>query len=225
MKLTTQRVTILAALAVFIGLPLLFYALGDAPRRTMLKEGVSIATLLAFAATLGQFFMARSNTWLLTVFKPPQIQKVHKYIAYTAVAIILAHPALIVLPRALEGGVRPWDAFVTMITEIGSLGIVLGLVAWALLLVLAVTAYFRKPIIKRLSTHYRGWRYTHGALATAFTVLALWHAIILGRHTDIAMSTLYVTLALIGFGMLAKLYVGARPARPEPKLSHKGAAS
>lgn len=225
MKLTVQRATILAALAVSVGLPLMVYALGDAPRRSLLKEVISIATLLAFAAMLGQFLMARSNTWLSSVFKPPQIQKVHKYIAYTAVAVILAHPALIVLPRALEGGVRPWDAFVKMITEFDSLGVVLGLVAWGLLLVLAVMAWFRKPIIKRLSTHYRGWRYVHGGLAVSFTTLALWHSIELGRHTDIAMSVLFLGLASLGFAMLAKLYWGARPARPHPETAQTGAAT
>ncbi|THH36922.1 FAD/NAD(P)-binding:oxidoreductase [Aliishimia ponticola] len=225
MKLTIQRATILAAIVIFVGLPLSFYALGDAPRRSLLKEAISLATLIAFAAMLGQFFMARSNTWLLSVFKPPQIQKVHKYIAYTAVTVILLHPALIVLPRALEGGVRPWDAFVTMITTLDNLGLVLGLVAWVLLLVLVLTAYFRKPIIKRLATHYRGWRYTHGGLATAFTLLALWHAIALGRHTDPRMSALFIVLALIGFAMLAKLYWGA-PSRPTaPNPVQKGAAS
>lgn len=225
MKFTVQRVTILAAITVFVGLPVLFYVLGDAPRRTVLKEAISIATLLAFATMLGQFFMARSNTWLLSVFKPPQIQKVHKYIAYSAVAVILAHPALIVLPRTLEGGVRPWDAFVTMITEIGSLGIVLGLIAWVLLLVLAVTAYFRKPIIKRLPTHYKGWRYVHGGLAVGFTTLALWHVIELGRHTDIAMSVLFITLSLIGFAMLAKLYWPTRPTPRPPESKQTRATS
>lgn len=223
MKNPVQRLTILVTLIVFIGLPLLFYAQGEAPRRALLKEAISLATLLAFAAMLGQFFMARSNTWLLSVFKPPQIQKVHKYIAYTAVAVILAHPALIVLPRAFEGGIRPWDAFVTMITELGNLGIVFGLVAWVLLLVLVVTAFFRKPLIKRLPTHYRGWRYFHGGLAVSITALALWHAIALGRHTDILMSLLFLVLAFTGFGMLAKLYWAARP-KP-PKSIHPEPAS
>lgn len=214
MKFTVQRATILAALAVFVCLPLLFYTLGDAPRRSVLKEAISLATLLAFAAMLGQFFMARSNTWLLSVFKPPQIQKVHKYVAYTAVAVILAHPVLIVLPRALEGGVRPWDAFVTMITTFDNIGVLAGLVAWVLLLVLVVSAYFRTPIIKRLSTRYRGWRYFHGGLAFSFTALALWHSIDLGRHTDVAMTTLFLGLAGAGFGLLAKLYWAARPKPP-----------
>ena len=225
MKFTVQSVTILVALAVFLGLPVLFYALGDVPRRTLLKEAFSLATLLAFAAMLGQYFMARSNTWLLSVFKPPQIQKVHKYIAYTAVAVILLHPALIVLPRALEGGVRPWDAFITMITTFDNLGIIVGLVAWGLLVVLGVTAFFRRPIVKRLSTHYRGWRYFHGGLAVSFTVLALWHSIELGRHTDLAMSALFLTLALIGFALLAKLYWGARPKRNNSAHPQSGATS
>ena len=221
MKLTVKSATLLAAIAIFIGFPLMFYALGDAPRRTLLKEGISLVTLLAFTAMLGQFFLARSNTWLLSVFKPPQIQKVHKYIAYTAVGIILLHPALIVLPRYLEGGIRPWDAFVTMITDLGNLGVLLGLIAWVLLLILSVSAFLRKPIIKRLSTHYRGWRYFHGGLAVSFTALALWHAIALGRHTDIAMSVFLVTLAAFGFALLARMYWGAAPNKPV----HKGAAS
>lgn len=225
MKFTVQRATILAALAVFVGLPLMVYALGDAPRRTVLKEVLSVASLLAFTAMLGQFFMARSNVWLLSIFKPPQIQKVHKYIAYTAVAVILLHPVLIVLPRALEGGVRPWDAFVTMITEVDNLGVVLGFVAWGLLLVLAITAWFRKLIIKRLSTHYRGWRYVHGGLAVSFTGLALWHSIELGRHTDVAMSALFLTLTLMGFGLLGRLYWGARPHDSKPRTARTGAAS
>ena len=221
MKLTVKSATLVAAIAIFIGVPLMFYALGDAPRRTLLKEGISLVTLLAFTAMLGQFFLARSNTWLLSVFKPPQIQKVHKYIAYTAVGIILLHPALIVLPRYLEGGIRPWDAFVTMITDLGNLGIVLGLIAWVLLLILSISAFLRKPIIKRLSTHYRGWRYFHSGLAVSFTALALWHAIALGRHTDIAMSVFLVTLAVFGFALLARMYWGAAPNKPV----HKGAAS
>ncbi|WP_299788492.1 ferric reductase-like transmembrane domain-containing protein [uncultured Marivita sp.] len=211
MKFTVQRATILCAIAIFVGLPLMFYALGDAPRRSLLKEAISLATLLAFAAMLGQFFMARSNTWLLSVFQPPQIQKVHKYIAYTAVAVILAHPALIVLPRAFEGGIRPWDALITMVTTFDNLALMAGFFAYLILVVLVVTAFFRKPIIKRLSTHYRGWRYVHGGLAVSFTVLALWHAIALGRHTDIALSVLFLGLAVTGFGMLAKLYWAARP--------------
>lgn len=225
MKLTARTYVIITALAVFIGLPLLFYTLGDAPRRSVLKEVISILTLLAFSMMLGQYFLARSNATLLSLFKPPQIQTFHKYIAYSAVGVILLHPVLIVLPRFFEAGVKPWDAFVIMLTTFDSLGILLGLAAWFVLLVLAVTAWFRRPLIKRFTHRYRGWRYFHGALAVSFTVLALWHAIELGRHTDIAMSAFFVTLTLIGFAMLARLYWGTAPRKPHNNPVSAGATT
>ncbi len=225
MKLTARIYIILAAFAVFIGLPLMFYALGDAPRRSVLKEVISILTLLAFSMMLGQYFLARSNATLLSLFKPPQIQTLHKYIAYSAVGVILLHPVLIVLPRFFEAGVKPWDAFVIMLTTFDSLGILLGLAAWLVLLVLAVTAWFRRPLIKMFTHRYRGWQYFHGALAVSFTVLAFWHAIELGRHTDIAMSAFFGTLTLIGFAMLARLYWGTAPRKPHNNPVSAGAAT
>ena len=225
MKLSARTFAIIAGVAIFVGLPLLFYALGDAPRRTILKEALSILTLLAFTMMLGQFFLARSNETLLSLFRPPQIQKVHKVIAYTAIGVIFLHPALIVLPRYLEGGIRPWDAFVTMITDWGNLGIVLGLVAWGVMVVLGATVFFRKNLIPRFTLRYRGWRYFHGALAVSFTILALWHSIALGRHTDLAMSVFFVTLALLGFALLARLYWAAAPKKPSNALISEGAAT
>ena len=214
MKLTGKTYAIISALAVFIGLPLMIYALGDAPRRSFLKESISVLTLLALSMMLGQYFLARSNETLLSLFKPPQIQKFHKYIAYSAVGVILLHPALVIMPRYFEAGVKPVDAFITMITTLNSLGIVLGFIAWLVLLVLTVTAYFRRSLIPHFTQRYRGWRHFHGGLAVSFTVLALWHAIELGRHTDFAMSALFVTLALLGFALLARLYWGERHKKP-----------
>ncbi|MCF2904397.1 ferric reductase-like transmembrane domain-containing protein [Octadecabacter sp. CECT 8868] len=223
MKFSAQTYAILSALAVFVGLPLLFYALGDAPRRTLLKEGISLITLLAFTMMLGQFFLARSNETLLSLFKPLQIQKVHKVIAYSAITIIFVHPVLIVLPRYFEGGIKPWDAFVTLITDFGNPGIVLGLIAWVVMVVLGVTVFFRRKLIPHFKLKYRGWRYFHGGLAVAFTVLALWHSIALGRHTDLAMSVFFIILAILGFAMLAHMYWGVRS--PKPKPVSKGATS
>ncbi|MCG3268552.1 ferric reductase-like transmembrane domain-containing protein [Yoonia sp. I 8.24] len=223
MKLSAQKYAIIAGLFIFVGLPVLFYTLGDAPRRTVLKEAISIATLLALSMMLGQFFLARSNETLLSLFKPPQVQKFHKYIAYSAVVVILLHPALIVLPRHWEGGIKPWDAFITMITDLGNIGIILGIVAWCLLLMLSITAFFRKKLIPRFKLRYRGWRYFHGGLAVTFTVLALWHAIALGRHTDAAMSAFFITVAVLGFAMLAQMYWGAKT--PKSKPTSKGAVT
>ena len=223
MKPNAKIFTILAAASIFLGLPLLFYTTGDAPERSLLKEAISGLTVLSFGLMLGQYFLARSNQAVLAVFKAPAVQKVHKWIAYTAISIMAFHPFLIVFPRFFEGGVKPWDAFWTMITDFQNLGIVLGLIAWVLMVSLGVTAYFRMKLMHRFKSRYRGWRYFHGGLAVVFTVTAAWHSIVLGRHTDTAMSTFYIVLATVGIGLLARLYWAASPKAPQPHPSLEGA--
>lgn len=222
MKLSAKYIMLLTGVAIFIGLPVLIYAMSDVPRRSLLKEALSILTLVAFSLMLAQFFMTRGNEKLLQLFKPPQVQKVHKYIAYGAMSVIILHPFLVVLPRYFEAGVKPWDAFVTMITTFDNLGLLAGMAAWVLLVVVAVTAYFRRRLIPHMRKKYRGWRYTHGGLVVVFTVLGLWHAIALGRHTNTPMTAFYLTVALIGFGLLAKLYWGTAPASPKPVTPPEG---
>jgi len=216
MKIGAKSYALVAAVAVFIGLPLLLYSLGDAPRRSMMKEALSILTLLAFSLLLGQFFLARSNETILSLFKPRQIRAVHKVIAYGAVGVMLFHPFLIVLPRCYEAGVKPWDAFVTMITTFESLGVLLGLGAWVLLLLLAVTSFFRILLIQRFNIKFPAWRYFHVGLAVVFVTLAIWHAIDLGRHTDTAMAAFFIPLALMGVALLARPYLGEVPKSPTP---------
>ncbi|MEG3767243.1 hypothetical protein, partial [Alteromonas sp. 14N.309.X.WAT.G.H12] len=89
MKDLVKRWNIVAAFAIFVGLPLLFYGLGDFPRRSLLKECLSLLTVLSFTLMLGQFFLARSNPTLLSLFKPINIQRVHKTLAYVAMSILL----------------------------------------------------------------------------------------------------------------------------------------
>lgn len=223
MKVTAKGYAIVTALAVFIGLPLLFYALGDTPRRSILKEALSILTLLSFTLMLGQFFLARGNETILSLFRPRQIRGVHKVIAYGAVGVMLAHPFLIVLPRYFEAGVRPWDAFIIVVTTFDSLGILLGMGAWVLLLVLAGTSLFRIRLIQRLQIRFPAWRYFHGVLAVVFATLAIWHAIELGRHTDTAIATFFITLALTGTTLLARQYWRGVSKKPEPALISEGA--
>lgn len=223
MRIGAKTLAIVTALAVFVGLPLFIYALGDAPRRSVLKESLSILTLLAFSSMLGQFFLARSNERLLLLFRPRQIRSVHKVLAYGAVLVILVHPFLIVLPRYFEAGVRPWDAFVTMVTTFDSRGILLGLGAWVLLLVLALTSALRIQLIKRLPIQYPGWRYVHSGLAVTFVVLAMWHAIDLGRHTDGAMSVFFITVALFGIALLVRLYLSTTSKKPTRTSKSEGA--
>lgn len=155
----------------FVAAPVAFYAVSDAPIRSVLKDAISIITLLAFAMMLAQFFFTRCNTLLLDIFKPPLVQKVHKCIAYGAITVILLHPVLIVVPRYFEGGVTPWSALVEILSNFTNIGILTGIIAWLVLVCLGLTAFFRKPMLKRMAGRYRSWRGFHALVVLALALL------------------------------------------------------
>jgi predicted ferric reductase len=190
------------AAAVFIGLPILLWAASEVPNRTALSEALSLATLLAFSLTLGVFYFTRAYVSARISLKMGPTIKWHRRVGYLAVAVLLLHPLLIVLPRAFASGVAPIEAFVTMIATWESPGILMGIIAWCLMLVLGLTALLRK----RLPLNHTIWRAIHGMVAVLFIVLGTWHAIVLGRHTNLAMSLFMAMLAAGGVLLLWKTY-------------------
>ena len=198
---------------IFFGLPLLLWALSDFPRRTVLKESLSVLTLLAFCLILGEFFLTRSGRNFLKVNNLGKAIKIHKFIGYPVVLIILVHPFLIVVPRYFESGVAPMEAFKTIITTFESFGVVLGIIAWCLMLILAVTSLFRK----KLPMKYQTWRMCHGILSILFISTATWHAVDLGRHMNRPISIYMIILATIGGLLVLKAYVVNSLSKKEDK--------
>lgn len=203
MKTHVQTYNRIAALLLFIALPLLIWALGDVPRRTVLKEAISLLTILSFSMMILQFFLSRGNGKILKVHRTGKVVKLHKIIGYVFVSFLLLHPFLIVVPRYFEAGVDPGEAFTTMLTTFDSRGIILGLSAWCLMLVLGLSSIFRK----RLGMKYTTWRVLHGILSMVFIVLATWHATDLGRHTDLPMSVYMIALGGLGVFQLLRVYL------------------
>ena len=195
------------AILVFIGMPLLFWALGDIPRRTNLKEAISILTLVAFSMMLGQFYLARSNRQILKEHKMSKVINWHKVIGYTFVSVLLVHPIFIVVPRYFESGVEPKEAFITIITSFDNFRVMLGMVAWVLMLIIGITSMFRD----QLPMSYKTWRVFHGILSVIFIAVATWHATSLGRHTGTAMSIFMITMAAGGVLLLLKSYFTKTP--------------
>lgn len=195
------------AILVFIGLPVLFWALGDIPWRTNLKEAISILTLVAFSMMLGQFYLARSNRQILKEHKMSKVINWHKVIGYTFVSVLLVHPILILVPRYFESGIEPKEAFITIITSFDNFRVMLGMVAWGLILIIGITSMFRD----QLPMSYKTWRVFHGILSVIFIAVATWHATSLGRHTGTAMSIFMITMAAGGVFLLLKSYFTKTP--------------
>ena len=191
------------SMLVFAGVPLVIWAIGNLPERTLLKEALSFMTILAFCQMIGQFFWARTNRYAVVNLKMSKVIKYHKIIGYTFAFALLFHPVLLVVPRFFESGVAPFDAFITIITTFTSQGVVLGIIAWCLMLTLTITSLARK----KLPMKYTTWRVFHGILAILFISIAAWHVINLGRHSSLAMS-IFITLLTIGGVLLTgKRYI------------------
>ncbi|WP_027472708.1 ferric reductase-like transmembrane domain-containing protein [Saccharicrinis fermentans] len=189
-------------LCVFIGLPIAFWALDDSSGRAWVKEAISILTILSFSMMLLQFYLTRSNKRVLKVHRMGKVVKWHKLVGYVFVPILLVHPFLVVVPRYFEAGIDPTDAFYTLITSFNSTGVVLGMIAWCLMWIIALTSLFRN----RLAMSYRIWRVFHGILSIVFVVIAAWHVIDLGRHSNVWMTGFIVLVASGGVCLLAVVY-------------------
>lgn len=183
----------------FTGVPLLFWALNSLPDRSLLKETLSVVTILVFYQMLGMFFWSRINRYSVKNMQMIRVIRIHKMIGYTGMALLLLHPVSLILPRFYEPGISGAEAFMTIITTTNP-GVVSGIVAWGLMLVIGLTALTRK----HLPIKYKTWRNFHGILALIFVFSAAWHVIDLGRHSSMAMSIFIIILTagnILLFGM------------------------
>lgn len=193
MNTNTKFLHIVLYLAIFIILPSIFFILVQIPKRTILKDFLSIITVLAFFIVLGQFYLSRMNEKLKDTFKAVEMIKVHKILGYIVLPILILHPFLIVVPRFFEASPNPFDSFIKMITTLDSLSIILGVIAWVLMMALGLTSIFRN----KLNMTYKSWKILHGFLSVIFIIFASWHAIETGRHMSIAMSILLILITSI----------------------------
>ncbi len=189
---------------VFLAVPAAMAITSNTPERgTWLEDFLSLITILGFSMMLGQLYLTRLKSAFTSGMKLPRIITLHKALGYLLVSVILLHPFFIVLPRYLEAGANPVDSFITMVTQWDNLGIVFGLVAYALMLLLGITSMFRN----QMPVTYRQWRVLHGILSILFVAFGTWHAVQLGRHMERALSIYLIMLAAVGVLLLLQMYL------------------
>lgn len=191
-----------ALLLAFIALPLLLYFTGNFYSKGTLMEILSIVTILGFSLLLSQFFTSRLNKKLVQNIKMKKVMSVHKFIGYFFISLLLFHPLFIVIPKFFDNTVTPLDAFVRMLTTFSSTGIIMGLIAYIAMLLLVITSFFRF----KMGLKYTMWRKIHGYLTIIFIISATWHAIVLGKHSNISFISFYIITAAIGIFYLLKTY-------------------
>jgi len=183
--------------------PFFFWAVGYFPRRTILKEIISILTLISLSMLIGQFFLSRGNCKRLNLPRMWKVVKFHKIFGYIFIGFLLLHPFLIVVPRYFESGVEPLEAFTTLLTTFNSTGVILGIIAWLLMLIIGITSVFRKQVTNDV---YKLAVITWNILNNIHNCCHLGHAINLGRHTNVPMSIFILIIATSGIALLLKTY-------------------
>jgi predicted ferric reductase len=120
------------------------------------------------------------------------LMRFHQLMARTALAFLLLHAALYVVPLLVTG--RGWGR--RRVLEAAQTAEFHGGVAAIILLLVLVVLALRR---RRLPIRYEMWRGLHGLLGTAVLLLGAWHALALGRYA----SHDAVRLLLLGFVAIA----------------------
>ena len=194
MKTKSYLLKFSALIFTFIAVPLFLYFSGNFERRTALMEVLSVVTLLAFSLLLSQFFTSRLNYKLMKQIRMVNVVAIHRFIGYVFISVILLHPFFIIVPKFFDDAVSPTDAFVRLITTYNTTGIILGLIAYGIIIILMVTAFFRF----KMNLHYRTWRSLHGYLTLLFVITATWHVIDMGRHSNSSFTLFYLLVVATG---------------------------
>ncbi len=203
MNIKSNYKFLLPVFVLYLLIPIVYLCIGNFPERAFYKEVISIFVIGTFFLTLAQFYLSRVNRKIVAQSKMSSIIKSHKIIGYMIIPILLLHPFFIVVPKFFQNGDTPLEAFKIMITTYSSNGIVLGLIAWIVLVILCITSLFRKKIPVKYTT----WRIFHGILAIMFVILGTMHAVNLGRHTDNNLSFYMIFFAATGIVLLLKIYL------------------
>lgn len=192
----------LSALVVFFIMPLLIYFMGDFPRRALYKDALSGMTLLTFFGFVLQFYLSRAHHNSLKVFKMSSIIHWHKILGYIFTGILFFHPVFIIIYHGFEPGLTFSEAFTLVLQNISTKGLLLGLIAWILMMLLGLMAFFRT----RLFRNYKTWRLWHGIVSLLFITLAALHVMDLGRHLNLYMIVLIAVVLIVAVFNLFKVY-------------------
>lgn len=189
------------AIAWSLGLP-------SRPLRDELSSGIAlIATsmLLMEFVLSGRFRPISSRTGI------DATMRFHQLIARPLTVLLLLHPFLYTTP--MRQAPLPWD--VTGQTSLGldAVGILTGVVAWALLGALVLSAILRDHGPFR----YEAWRLSHGLGAALIAGFGVFHALEAGRYSSHPpLMAFWLVLLVLALLTLVTVYL----VRPLLKLGH-----
>ena len=157
--------------------------------------------MIGFAMVLAQFLLSGRFRRVSGRVGIDVTMRFHQLAAWVALAFLLVHPVLLVLPALADG---PGAALARLSGMFASPGLRPGVVAWGVLVVLVAMAVWRD----RLPLRHEGWRLTHGVGAALVAVLGAHHTLGVGSYAaDPMLAGFWLVLAAIALASLGYTYM------------------
>lgn len=176
-------------LLLFIGTPVILALTQEIPVQTNFQLTVLLVSVGAFGLSLGLFWLTRLLPKNTTSIRLGKMMTWHKYVGYAVCIIFMIHPILIIARRFWVLESNPIDNLKLMLS---APLLWPAIAAWLLLMLIMVLAlvrqYFSAVTFRRL----------HGWLSVAFALLAVWHVMSVGRHSNLILAGLWGLLAAVG---------------------------
>jgi len=182
-----NNIRIIQLIAFLTLMPIYLAVNQNVPTLSTYQNIMLLCTLGAFGMIMAQFWLTCSRRLGLSGVPTATIIRYHKIIGFIAGGFLLLHPLLMVARRF----------WVTESDPIGNLQLLIqspalrpAVAAWivlAFLVLLSASGIHRK-------VRFQNWLVLHKALSVAFAILAFWHIISVGRHSNSIMSVFWIVL-------------------------------
>jgi predicted ferric reductase len=162
-----------------------------------MTKAADLAALIAIAVLSMQFVLSARIRWIEWPFGLDRIMLFHRFMAISAVALLLAHPLL--LAADPDGGYG-WKLLCAFNFAGEGWKIIIGKAALIILLTTAIVSLFRLA----LKVEYQLWLRLHNILALCIIAGGFTHSILIGPHVsgNLPMKTLWVLYPAIALGAL-----------------------
>lgn len=158
------------------------------PVQSNFQSTVLLVSVGAFGLSLGLFWLTRLLPKHTVEMRLGKIMTWHKYVGYAVCIIFLVHPFLIIARRFWTVESNPFHNLKLMLTA-PLLWPAIG--AWLLLMSIMLFSLLRKCFSATT------FRQVHGWASLAFVILAAWHVMSIGRHSNMILAALWGLLAAV----------------------------
>lgn len=167
----------------------------EVPALSVYQYTALFVSLGTFGLMSGLFFLTRLLPHRAAQMKLSARLRWHKVLGCVAGLILLVHPVLMIARRFWVEESNPVDNLMLLLR---SPLLRTGLAAWVLLALILLLTLFRRRFPARL------WRIQHGVMSVAFLILATWHVMQVGRHSDVILSAFWILLSAGTIGAYLK---------------------